>query len=209
MYICVWHIGWRRKLLKYSVDWMWRKIYSVAEKRTMTMQANNKIHPLKVKRFKNLTEKDLNWSLGIFVSWMRIIGIDPNIPKTKDLRWFVWFIQRWTCFFLSTGVNIFTLWVHQTMRNDTENKTSSTLLWNEWIDYVSCSFHSISTHLCLLIFVTPNWNDLTAATNHVEYSLIGSPSVYNRVRKIAPFAIMVVIFMVLLNLFRLSKFIKR
>ena len=174
----------------------------------MKNQVNVQYPDNKNKLFEYQLVNDLNWSLGLFVNWMRLIGIDLNIPKIKNWRWFYWFIQRWTCFFLSVGVNIFTMYYfYQRVKADT--KTSSTLLWNEWIDYVSCSFHSISTHLCLLIFVTPNWNDLTAATNHVEYSLIGSPSVYNRVRKIAPFAIMVVIFMVLLNLFRLSKFIKR
>jgi len=172
----------------------------------MTMQANNKIHPLKVKRFKNVTEKDLNWGLVIFVDWMRIIGIDPNIPKTKDWRWFVWFIHRWICFFLSTGVNIFTIYCfYQRVKADT--KTSSTLLWNQWMDLGITMIHTISSHLCLLIIVTPKWKDLIKAMNHVEYSLISSPSVYNRVRKIAPLSIMVVIFMVLLNFLKVQTII--
>lgn len=172
------------------------------------IQTNKRIHPLRVIQSKNLDEKDLNWSLGIFVNWMRFTGIDPNIPTKKDgWRWLAWLIQRWTCFFLSTGVNIFTLWMYQKVRHGADDKTSSTLLWNEWIDYVSCSFHSVSTHLCLLICVTPNWNDLVATINRVEYSLIGSSFEYIQVRKIAPYAIMVVLFMVIFHYFCLNDFI--
>ena len=83
--------------------------------------------PLKVKRFKDLTEKDLNRSFGIFVSWMRIIGIDPNIPKTKDWRWLVWFIQRWTCLFLSVGVNIFATFSFYQKVNSDSKKNNSTI----------------------------------------------------------------------------------
>lgn len=84
------------------------------------------------------------------------------------------------------------------MRDGADDKTSSTLLWNEWIDYVSSSFHSISTHLCMLIFVTPNWNDLVAVIDRVEYFIpIGSAVVYIRVRKVAPFAIIFIFFMVI------------
>ena len=164
------------------------------------MQTRNKIDPLRVMdlQFKTLDdEQDLNWCLGLFANgWMRVIGIVPNIPMTKDWRWFVWFIQRWTCFFLSLGVNIFTLWSLKKVRDGADDKTSSTLLWNEWIDYVSSSFHSTSTHLCMLIFVTPNWNDLVAVINRVEYFPIGSAVVYIRVRKVAPFATIFIIFMV-------------
>ena len=139
---------------------------------------------------------NLNWSLGMFVnSWMRIIGIDPNIPRKNNWRWFAWFIQRWTCFLLSVGVNIFLMYFfYQMVKANT--KTSSTLLWNLWMDFGITMAHSVFTHLCLLIFVTPKWKYLNIAMNNIEYSFIDSPSVYNRVRKSAPFAIIVVIFMV-------------
>ena len=62
-----------------------------------------------------------------------------------------------------------------------------------------CFYSLVSAHYC-----HATWKDLNIAMNHIEYSLISSPFVYNRVRKIAPFAIMVVIFMVLIN-FKVEK----
>lgn len=94
------------------------------------MQTRNKIDPLRVMdlQFKTLEDKqDLNWCLGTFANgWMRVIGIVPNIPVTNNWRWFVWFIQRWTCFFLSLWVNIFTLWSLKKVR-DGANQLNFTL----------------------------------------------------------------------------------
>ena len=169
------------------------------------MQANKKIYPLKL-MFKNLTEKDLNWCLGIFVSWMRIIGIDPNIPKTKDWRWLVWFIQRWTCLFLSVGVNVYVTFSFYQKVNRDSKKNNSTLIWTQWLDYITTAFHSISTHLCLLTYVTNHWNDLRLAMNKAEY--INSDSridrVYPRLRKIIPLAICAIILMVTNILLRIK-----
>lgn len=147
---------------------------------------------------------DLNWCLGIFVNgWMRIIGIEPNIPEKKYWwRWFAWFIQRWTCFFLSVGINILTIFAfYQVIRDETDEQNSSTLLWNQWMDYITASFHSISTHLCLLIFVTKNWNGLMIVMNQVEYLTINCPRAYPQVRKIVPLAVVAVIFTVIKNAF--------
>jgi len=134
----------------------------------------------------------------MFVKWMRIIGIDPNIPKTKDWRWFVWFIQRWTCFFLSVGVNIIVTFSFYQKVNRDSNKNSSTLLWTQWMDYTTTAFHSISTHLCLLIIVTNHWNDLRMAMNKAEYITSDSriDRVYPRLRKITPLTICAIILMV-------------
>lgn len=49
----------------------------------------------------------------------------------------------------------------------------------------------------MLIFVTPNWNDLVAVIDRVENFPIGSAVVYIRVRKVAPFAIIFIILMVI------------
>lgn len=75
-----------------------------------------------------------------------------------------------------------------------DKKNNSTLRWNEWMDYIVTSFHSVSTHLCLLIFVTNHWNDLRLAMNEVEHFLIDR--VYSQLRKIMSFAVIVVILMV-------------
>ena len=39
--------------------------------------------------------------LGIFVNSMRIIGIDPNIPETKDRHLFFWLIPPLAVFFVA------------------------------------------------------------------------------------------------------------
>ena len=68
------------------------------------IQPQNKIQVLPV-------EEDLNWCLDKLVNgWMRIIGIEPNIPEKKGYwRWIVWLIQRWTCFFLALGIIVYLL----------------------------------------------------------------------------------------------------
>ena len=145
-------------------------------------------------------ELDLNWCLGTFSCWMRVIGIHEaasNINKKKKYwRWFAWFIQRWTFLFLSIGINI--LMLVSFYRNEKDKKRKSTFLWNEWMDYILTSIHSISIHLCLLIFVIKNWNNLNMAMNEVEYCLIDSRSdrVYPRLRNMMSKAVIAVVLMV-------------
>ena len=67
----------------------------------------NKVQPKNKVEFLPV-EEDLNWCLDKLVNgWMRVIGIEPNIPVKKDWRWILWFLQRWFYFFLSLGVNVF------------------------------------------------------------------------------------------------------
>ena len=155
---------------------------------------------------------DLNWCLGIFSCWMRVIGIHGTSSnminnKKKDWRWFAWFIQRWTFLFLSIGVNI--LMIASFYRNEKDKKRTSTFCWNEWMDYILTSIHSISIHLCLLFFVTNHWNDLNMAMNEAEYCFIDSRSdrVYPRLRKIIPIAVIAFVLMVnnLVQLFHEAK----
>ena len=157
--------------------------------------AKNKINPI------GEVGLDLNWCLGIFMNgWMPLIGINGIrlhfSNKKTNWRHLACFIQRWTFFFLSIGVNI--LMIVSFYLQEKENKNNSTLHWNEWMDYIVTSFHSISTHLCLLTFVTNHWNELRLAMNEVEYCLIDSRPgrVYPRLRKIMPLAVTAVILMV-------------
>ena len=77
------------------------------------------------------------------------------------------------------------------------------------MDYILTSIHSISIHLCLLIFVTNHWNDLNMAMNEAEYCFIDSRSdrVYPRLRKIIPIAVIAFVLMVnnLVQLFHEAK----
>jgi len=152
---------------------------------------------------------DLNWCLGIFANgWMRLLGIDEiehsRIPTNNkiDWRWFFRFIHRWTFIILSIGVNSLMFISFYLKTRDSEvdgTNKNSTLRWNEWMDYIVTSLHSFSTHLCLLIFVAPNWNDFRLAMNETEYFLIDSRvgRVYPRLRKIMPFAVISIILMVI------------
>ena len=145
-------------------------------------------------------QPDLNWCLGILVNgWMRVIGIDPNTPIKKDWRWLAWFIQRWSCFFLSAGVNICMMYLfYQNMKEEISKKKSSTSLWNQWLDFTTTTIHSISTHLCLLLFVTNNWNTLKMVMNEAEH-LIKDPQVINRMRIVVPITIIAFILMVIIK----------
>ena len=101
-----------------------------------------------------------SWRLDKLVNgWMRIIGIEPNIPAEKNnLRWILWFIQRWTCFFFSLGVNVCIL-ISVFFKNKEENdtKTNSTTRLNEWMDYiVITSIQAISIHLRFLLVISPH-----------------------------------------------------
>ena len=159
--------------------------------------ANNKVQPQNKIAFLPV-EEDLNWCLDKLVNgWMRIIGIEPNIPEKKGWHWIVWFLQRWTCFLLSLGVNVYILiFLHLKNKEEADKKISSTLSWNEWMDYSVTSFHSISIHLLLLLVVSPNWNELRMALNGVECNMMKFQWVYPRLRNIVPRVIAAFLFAV-------------
>ena len=160
----------------------------------------NKIQPQN--KIQILPQKlDLNWCLDKLVNgWMRIIGIEPNIPEKKDWRWILWLLQRWTCFFLSLGVNVYIVTMFPFNISPGDN-TSSTLSWNEGMDYIVTSIHSISIHLLLLLVISPNWNELRIALNDVEcknrsdLSSVTEP-IYPRLRNIMPLVIIAFVFSV-------------
>ena len=154
---------------------------------------------------------DLNWCLEKLVNgWMRIIGIEPNIPEKKYCWGIFRLLQRWTCFFLSLGVNVyFLVSLHLKNKEKAAKKSSSTENWNVWMDYGFNTIQSISVHLCLLLVISPNWNELRTVMNKAEYHLLNYPRVYPQIRKIVPQIIASFVLMVgILNEidFRLYKF---
>ena len=155
------------------------------------IQPQNKIQVLPV-------EEDLNWCLDKLVNgWMRIIGIEPNIPEKKGYwRWIVWLIQRWTCFFLALGIIVYLLISLYLKQEEAAKKSSSTQNWNEWMDFVALSFQTISVHLLLLIVISPKWNELRTAMNDAEHHLLNYPRVYPQIRKIVPFVVAPLLLMV-------------
>ena len=155
---------------------------------TNKIHSQNKIQVLAI-------EEDLNWCLDKLVNgWMRIIGIEPNFPEKKDWRWIMWLFQRWICFFLSFGVIVYLLMtVYLKKRGESDSSTEN---WNEWMDYVITSIQVISIHLCLLLVVSPNWNELRAAMNEAEYHLLNYPRAYPQIRKTVPFVIASLVLMV-------------
>ena len=166
----------------------------------------NKIQPQNKIEFIPI-EEDLNWCLDKLVNgWMRIIGIEPNIPEKKDWRWILWLLQRWTCFFLALGIIVYLLISLYLKQEEAAKKSSSTVSWNEWMDYIITSVHVISVHLCLLLVVSPNWNELRRTINKVEYHLLNYPRVYPQIRKTVPFVIASLVLMVRSMLFTVLNF---
>ena len=147
----------------------------------------NKVQPKNKVEFLPV-EEDLNWCLDKLVNgWMRVIGIEPNIPVKKDWRWILWFLQR---FFplgsmSSINLNLFTP-VGRIKKKLAKNPFKLLFGTSGWI----LSRHrsrQFSAQLLLLLVISPNWNELRTVMNRAEYHLLNYPRVYPQIRKILPF----------------------
>lgn len=95
------------------------------------------------------------------VFWMRMIGI-PLDPESIEPRWirYVSTSFSWGCLFLNVSLN---MWALASLR-----KPENTNLWNILISNINFAFGMTLAHAGLLVFVAPQWKNLTFILQQID-----------------------------------------
>lgn len=160
-------------------------------------------------------KKTFRWSCLPLLNWFNILGIPLQIEDTKssasNARYycklsiacfgFFMFLTNLARLFVYITFDFFAVYSSSTNMTDSVvyRKTSSTTIWNDFLDYFNEFFISLGSQLILITSTLVHWKDLTAVLNRIEDQNIFSLKTFRQFRRIFVFGISIVILVFLKN----------
>ena len=121
--------------------------------------------------FQEPTEfKDLDWSFGPILRWLRLIGVDLNSYESPSIRQRVYQLSLFGCNVLLQVAFVF----HLAADDKKESvwiigkQKTLTFYWTFMTDMINVSLNAVVTHFLLLFYVGKRWKNLNASIKTVK-----------------------------------------